>query len=83
MGHDKALALTFELTLELMQARLGLLEARLGLLERFGGAVALSADASDLFATGSIAVPSLLGFVFPLTLLLDSRVVEFEDGVHW
>jgi len=72
--HGKCLALG----LELRQASLRLSEARLGLLERCGGAVALGADASDLFALVSIAVTSLLGFVFPLI----STVFDFGELAH-
>ena len=78
MVHDESLALTLELTFELTQARLGLFEVRLGLFERCGGAVALGADASDLFAPVSIAVTSLLGFVFPLI----STVFDFGELAH-
>ena len=81
MVHDQPLALTLELTqarLGLFEARLRLFEARLGLLERFGGAVALAPDARDLFAPVSIAVTSLLGFVFPLI----SAVSDFGQLAH-
>ena len=55
-----------QLGLELTQLGLELLQTRLGRVEGFGDAVSLGADARVLFALVSIAVTSLLGFVFPL-----------------
>ena len=61
-----------------MQLGLELLQTRLGRCEGFGDAVSLGGDARVLFALGSLAVTSLLGFVF----LLLSTVFDFGELAH-
>ena len=67
-----------QLGLELTQLSLELLQTRLGRFEGFGDAVSLGAEACVLFALVSIAVTSLLGFVFPLI----STVFDFGELAH-
>src|SRR5439155_27010724 len=64
--------------LELTQWGLELWQTRLGRLEGFGDAVSRGADARVLCALVSIAVTSLLGFVFPLM----STVFDFGERAH-
>ncbi len=61
---------------ELTQLSLELLQTRLGRVEGCGDAVSLGAEARVLFALVSIAVTSLLGFVFPLIATVSSRVLR-------
>ena len=63
---------------ESLSLALELLQTRLGRFEGFGGAVSLGAEARELFALVSIAVTSLLGFVFPLI----STVCDFGELAH-
>jgi hypothetical protein len=77
--HGTCLALG----LELRQARRRLCEARWGLLERWGGAVALGADARDRWALVSIAVTSLRGCVLPLiATVCDCGALAHEALFH-
>ena len=62
----------------LLKLALKLTQTRLGRCEGLGGAVALSGEASDLFALGAIVVASLRGFVFPLI----STVFDFGELAH-
>jgi len=54
------------------------LQTRLGRVEGCGDAVSLGAEARVLFALVSIAVTSLLGFVFPLI----ATVFDFGELAH-
>ena len=53
-------------------------QTRLGRFEGCGDAVALSCEASDLFALLSLSIASLRGFVFPLI----STVFDFGELAH-
>jgi hypothetical protein len=57
---------------------LKLAQTRQGRFEGFGGSVSLSTDARELLALVSIAVTSLLGFVFPLS----ATVCDFGELTH-
>jgi hypothetical protein len=57
---------------------LKLMQTRLGHCEGVTGVVALSGEASDLFALVAIVVAALRGFVFPLL----STVFDFGELAH-
>jgi hypothetical protein len=63
---------------KLLRVALELPPTRLGRFEGFGGMVALSAEARDLFALVAIVVAALRGFVFPLM----STVLDFGELAH-
>jgi hypothetical protein len=63
---------------KLLRGGLELTQTRLGRFEGCGGAVALSGEASDLFALVAILVASLRGFVFPLI----ATVFDFGELAH-
>jgi hypothetical protein len=57
-------------------------QAHLRVFEGLLGPGALGFDPRELFAQVAVVAAALLGFGFPLALLLDSRVVACEDDVY-